>query len=192
MEEDRDVPDCLWYFSDDGSVDLQTSFSCESMCLSSANSAIDEDDASDIRASSPIRGTPLTSPMVTFAEESFHQVIEISTSFEDSNGIQRPRHPSWNPFARRPSNPSPKRRRFSVLSHPRKSPYLPADISLPVFSCGQPTTKPNLYEGFSTISEQDMRRLKSNIYLSGPNGKIPIIYDPLRKMIPPDALPSSW
>ncbi len=47
----------------------------------------------------------------------FIQVIEISTSLEDSNGVQRPRRHGWNPFAQRPSNPSPKRRRFSVLSH---------------------------------------------------------------------------
>eukprot|EP00667_Euglena_gracilis_P023721 EG_transcript_26925 len=82
--------------------------------------------------------------------------------------------------------------RHKLLSHPRHSPYLPSDVNLPFFSSGQPCSTPNLFEGYRLISEQEMRRMGTSIYLSRPEGKQPIVYDPLHKFVLPNSRRFSW
>eukprot|EP00667_Euglena_gracilis_P005171 EG_transcript_5206 len=166
--------------------------SCRSstMCISSANSAIGDDDV----AEGIVWDAPTASPRVTFAEELEQFATEEEEEEEEeeveedgASGCSKPWRPVRNPFApRTPPRPPASPRRFSILSRPRRSPYLPADVPLVTFACGQPTTKPNLYEGYRTIPEQEMSRLRSGIYLSTPQGKQPILYDPFNKISRPD------
>lgn len=72
-----------------------------------------------------------------------------------------------------------------MLRRPSVSPYLPADVPLPAFCDGRPCGKLNLFEGYRPITEHDMLRLGTGLYLSGPSGKVPVLYDPLHKFRPP-------
>jgi len=175
------------------------SSSTSSLCLSSANSAIGADDPEEAAGHGGWEA-PTSSPKVTFSDENRCHLVELwvaevldveapSASASPSAAAAVPRCPCRrvrNPFLRRPPRLLPMTtRRLFLLARPRRSPYLPADVPGLVFACGQLTDKPNLYEGYRVISEQEMGRLRSGIYLSTPAGKLPILYDPLNKLKKP-------
>ncbi len=92
-----------------------------------------------------------------------------------ANGGQGELRQVGNPFAPRTrTEERGQAKRFSFLARLRRNPYLPADVPLPAFACGRPTSKPNLYEGYRLITEHEMHQLKSGIYLSSSSGKVPV------------------